>query len=325
VGLLTVDYDGSTATVTYNTCGDYTMDEVHLYVGNEILARDVNGDYTVAPGQYPYIDDDIDTNEYTFMVYGLAGDIYVVAHAVVVGDYTQGACADPGCLPPCSQYGVTWTDFSSLPVYPALTGGATAWFDVALCDGKNVAIQVTNISSPDLKMGDGGLGDSFWLDEHSVYGDVNSTSTTRMNTRCHTGTSPTNGVVNHYTLTWDFGDTPLDHTNLFFIGQFWRPSNVSTITAYAADGVTVVPNTAFAFEALRAETPGYTFHQPLTWDPTLGTLAKANAGDGPNSGYGFFSIPEGTEIGKIVVDVNDQSTSTADELNWGIGCFGCIE
>jgi hypothetical protein len=100
VGLLTVDFDGSTAVVTYNTCGEYTMDEVHLYVGNEILARDVNNEYTVAPGQYPYIDDDIDTNSYTFTVDGLAGDIYVVAHAVVVGDYTAGDCGTRGCVPP---------------------------------------------------------------------------------------------------------------------------------------------------------------------------------------------------------------------------------
>jgi hypothetical protein len=107
VGLLTVDYDGSTATVTYNTCGTYYMDEVHLYVGNEILARDVNGDYTVAPGQYPYIDDDIATNEYTFTVDGLSGDIYVVAHAVVVGDYSQGDCGTRGCVPPCDPTEIT--------------------------------------------------------------------------------------------------------------------------------------------------------------------------------------------------------------------------
>jgi len=100
VGLLTVDYDGASATVTYSTCGTYFMDEAHLYVGNEPLARDVNGDYTVAPGQYPYIDDDIATNSYTFTIDGLSGGIYVVAHAVVVGDYSQGDCGERGCVPP---------------------------------------------------------------------------------------------------------------------------------------------------------------------------------------------------------------------------------
>ncbi len=99
VGLLTVVYDGATAVVTYETCGSYYMDEAHLYVGNEPLARDVNGEYTVAPGQYPYIDDDIATNSYTFTV-PATGDIYVVAHAVVVGDYSQGSCGEGGCLPP---------------------------------------------------------------------------------------------------------------------------------------------------------------------------------------------------------------------------------
>jgi hypothetical protein len=83
------------------------MDEVHLYVGNEILARDVNNEYTVAPGQYPYIDDDIDTDTYTFTIDGLSGDIYVVAHAVVVGDYSQGDCGERGCVPPvppCNEW-----------------------------------------------------------------------------------------------------------------------------------------------------------------------------------------------------------------------------
>ncbi len=104
VGLLTVVYDGAIATVTYETCGDYKMDEVHLYVGNNILAWDDNPadpGYTVAPGKFPYTDDDIDTNSYTFTIDGLSGSIYVVAHAVVVGDYSLGDCGVRGCVPPC--------------------------------------------------------------------------------------------------------------------------------------------------------------------------------------------------------------------------------
>jgi hypothetical protein len=100
VGLLTLDYDGATATVTYNTCGTYTMDEAHVYVGNEILARDVNGDYTVAPGQYPVVADDLDGATTYSTSFSVTGDIYIVAHAVVVGDYSQGSCGEPGCLPP---------------------------------------------------------------------------------------------------------------------------------------------------------------------------------------------------------------------------------
>jgi len=83
VGTLTVDYDGSTAEITYTMDSGFTMDETHLYVGSEILPRDVNNNYTVAPGQYPdqHDLDDATTDSYT--VYDLSGDIFVVAHAVV--------------------------------------------------------------------------------------------------------------------------------------------------------------------------------------------------------------------------------------------------
>jgi len=62
------------------------MDATHLYVGTEHLPRKKNGDFTTAPGQYPYKHDplnDVTTDTYT--VTGLSGEIYVVAHAVVCG------------------------------------------------------------------------------------------------------------------------------------------------------------------------------------------------------------------------------------------------
>ena len=83
VGTLTVDYDGSTADVTYAMDSGFTMDETHLYVGSEILPRDVNNNYTVAPGQYPYQHDLDDATTDSYTVTGLSGDIFVVAHAVV--------------------------------------------------------------------------------------------------------------------------------------------------------------------------------------------------------------------------------------------------
>jgi hypothetical protein len=84
VGTLDVEYDGSTAVVTYNMNTGYTMEETHLYVGNEPLPKDVNGNYTVAPGQYPYIHESLGgATSDTYTVTGLSGDIYVVAHAVV--------------------------------------------------------------------------------------------------------------------------------------------------------------------------------------------------------------------------------------------------
>ncbi len=83
VGTVTVDYDGSTAIVTYDMDDGYTMDVTHLYVGNEPLPTKNNGDFTVAPGQYPYTHVLQDATTDSYEIEGLSGDIYVIAHAVV--------------------------------------------------------------------------------------------------------------------------------------------------------------------------------------------------------------------------------------------------
>lgn len=92
VGTLTVVYSAGTATITYQMAGTnsasglpYTLTETHLYVGSEPLARDVNGEYTVAPGQYPYINLEMNASSRTYTISGLSGDIYIVAHATVAG------------------------------------------------------------------------------------------------------------------------------------------------------------------------------------------------------------------------------------------------
>ena len=84
VGQLTVDYSNGVANVTFTTFSLYNMVETHLYVGNEPLAR--NGEYTVAPGQYPTIHGELaNVTSDSYTVSGLSGDIYVVAHATVAG------------------------------------------------------------------------------------------------------------------------------------------------------------------------------------------------------------------------------------------------
>ena len=66
----------------------FYLEETQLYVGNEPLARNVNGEYTVAPGQYPAIHDDLDgTTSDMYTVMDLSGGVYVVAHASVIGDF----------------------------------------------------------------------------------------------------------------------------------------------------------------------------------------------------------------------------------------------
>lgn len=92
VGTLSVVYEGSTANVTFtmsetdsNTGLDYTMVETHLYVGNDILASN-NGEFTVAPGQYPTIHNELaNVTSDSYTISGLSGNIYVVAHATVAG------------------------------------------------------------------------------------------------------------------------------------------------------------------------------------------------------------------------------------------------
>jgi len=83
VGWLTVRYHCSTAVVTYHMYYGHKMDETHLYVGNEPLPRDNHGDYTTSPGQFPLSHDLDNTSTDSYVVKGLSGKIYVVAHAVV--------------------------------------------------------------------------------------------------------------------------------------------------------------------------------------------------------------------------------------------------
>lgn len=83
VGDLTVVYSNGTATATYIMLPEYTMAETHLYIGNEPLPRK-DGEYTVAPGQYGAIHELEYASEDEYVITGLTGTIYVVAHAVVV-------------------------------------------------------------------------------------------------------------------------------------------------------------------------------------------------------------------------------------------------
>lgn len=82
VGHLHVEYDGQIAQVVYQALPGIIFQETHLYVGNDPLARDVRGEYTVAPGQYPFIHDLENVSRDEFVVENLDGEIYIVAHSV---------------------------------------------------------------------------------------------------------------------------------------------------------------------------------------------------------------------------------------------------
>ncbi len=86
VGAVDLMYDGQTATLAYSTIPGYSLDEVHLYIGTEMLARDPAGRFTVTPDQFP-VSADVggDGSKSVHRVTGLSGEIYVVAHAFVSG------------------------------------------------------------------------------------------------------------------------------------------------------------------------------------------------------------------------------------------------
>jgi hypothetical protein len=209
---------------------------------------------------------------------------------------------------------ITWTDFSSWTAYDLGPD------DVPLCDDKTVTItividdQTTNFVQTDGTT----VGYPFFLDEHSVFANVNDIDYPRFRTRAASAEGNfDNAAPNEYTMTWDFSP-PLDHTNFFVVGQLLH-KNVATITAYAPDTSNVT--TDLAFEQLRAVKSTYTFYQPLIWTSATGELKKDGI-SGSNSKYGFFSIPYGTKVEQIVIALVDDGTrgSLADEVNYGIGC-----
>jgi len=84
-GTLSVNYNGSLATVTYNMNPGWQMTETQLYVGNELLPLFKQGKNllpTVAPGQYPYIHGTLENPSMDTYTVNITGPIYVIAHAV---------------------------------------------------------------------------------------------------------------------------------------------------------------------------------------------------------------------------------------------------
>ncbi len=87
VGTLSVNYNGTAATATFSMFNGFWMEETHLYIGNDRLPKMKQGKNmveTVAPGQYPYIHDDLEgATSDSYSVNSLSGPIHVVGHAVV--------------------------------------------------------------------------------------------------------------------------------------------------------------------------------------------------------------------------------------------------
>jgi hypothetical protein len=217
-----------------------------------------------------------------------------------------------GIAAPTAAADITWTDFSGWTPYDLGPG------DVTLCDGKTVTIEVTGPTTPYVQTDGQTVGYPFFTEEHGLFANVNDIDFLRFRTRAASAVANfSNAAPNSYTMTWTFSP-PLDHMNFFTVGQLLQ-GNVATITA--SDPAATVVNNGLGFEQLKAEKSGTTFYESLSWTPATGVLEKA-ATTGSNSQYGFFSIPNGTDVEKVVIELADDGIrgNVADEVNYGIGC-----
>src|SRR5690606_10204152 len=83
IGTVTISYNSGTMVIAYSTLPDYSLSEVHIYVGCEMFPV-IKGKPTVAPGQYTHNATGLDRDyEYTVTFTGIEGPVYVIAHAVV--------------------------------------------------------------------------------------------------------------------------------------------------------------------------------------------------------------------------------------------------
>lgn len=90
VGKVEIFYVDGTARVELSMYGGYTLSETHLYIGNEMFPKDNSGENTVAPGLYPYKHENLmGAKTDTYIVSGLSGNLYVIAHAVVCGEFPK--------------------------------------------------------------------------------------------------------------------------------------------------------------------------------------------------------------------------------------------
>ena len=118
VGTVTLNYSGTTATVTYTISGGYAMSEAHVYIGCDMYPN-INGTPTVAPGQYTYNGGTLDhVYNYEVEFTNVSAPFYFIAHAVV-----------------CEE--ICRCDFSGVD------GGSHAGGDAEACTGAKVNPETT--------------------------------------------------------------------------------------------------------------------------------------------------------------------------------------
>jgi len=88
VGTVSVDYDGDSATVTFETTGDWVMTGTHLWMG-DCANLPLNKAGNAAPGQFPYAGSHNNLTSVSYRIYVGADSCYcVAAHADVMDTAT---------------------------------------------------------------------------------------------------------------------------------------------------------------------------------------------------------------------------------------------
>ena len=86
VGMVIVDYSGSTVEVTYQSLGDHVFTETRLYIGTSPYPQESDGQVvvnTVEPGQFSYIHEGLGNVLIdTYSIYDVEGPIYIIAQGV---------------------------------------------------------------------------------------------------------------------------------------------------------------------------------------------------------------------------------------------------
>lgn len=82
VGTVTIEYNGTSADVTYNVDPAYELKSTYLYVGDKILPKKWRR-YRVAPLFYPKKHYNVNATTDSFTVNNLSGEIYIAASAIV--------------------------------------------------------------------------------------------------------------------------------------------------------------------------------------------------------------------------------------------------
>ncbi|WP_224491552.1 hypothetical protein [Robertkochia flava] len=89
VGYLNYSYLEGTLEVEYEMMNGFYLTETHFYAGTDMYPEKM-GTPTVAPGQYPYKNEKLDyASSDSYTVGGLDGDIYLIAHAEVCGEFEK--------------------------------------------------------------------------------------------------------------------------------------------------------------------------------------------------------------------------------------------